>query len=33
MMCPLVRELARDGIPVTRTCRVLKFSPQGWYKW
>jgi putative transposase len=33
MMYPLVRELANDGIPVTVTCRVLKFSPQGYYKW
>ena len=33
MKYPLVRELADDGIPVTVTCRVLKFSPQGYYKW
>lgn len=33
MTYPLVRELAEDGIPVTVTCRVLKFSPQGYYKW
>ena len=33
MTYPLVRELADDGIPVTVTCRVLKFSPQGYYKW
>ena len=33
MIYPLVRELAVDGIPVTVTCRVLKFSPQGYYKW
>jgi transposase InsO family protein len=33
MIYPLVRELAEDGIPVTVTCRVLKFSPQGYYKW
>ena len=33
MMYPLVRELAEDGIPVTVTCRVLKFSPQGYYRW
>lgn len=29
MTYPLVRELASDGIPVTVTCRVLKFSPPG----
>jgi len=28
MTYPLVRELASDGIPVTVTCRVLKFSPR-----
>ena len=28
MTYPLVRDLAADGIPVTVTCRVLKFSPQ-----
>ena len=33
MKYPLVRELAADGIPVTVTCRVLKFSTQGYYKW
>jgi putative transposase len=33
MMYPLVRDLAADGIPVTVTCRVLGFSPQGFYKW
>ena len=33
MMYPLVRELAADGIPVTVTCRVLGFTPQGYYKW
>jgi putative transposase len=33
MIYPLVRELAEDGIPVTVTCRVLKFSPQGYYRW
>ena len=33
MKYPLVRELAVDGIPVTVTCRVLKFSSQGYYKW
>jgi len=33
MTYPLVRELAEDGIPVRLTCRVLKFSAQGYYKW
>ncbi len=33
MMYPLVRDLAADGVPVTVTCRVLGFSPQGFYKW
>ena len=33
MKYPLVRELSREGIPVTVTCRVLRFSPQGYYKW
>ena len=33
MTYPLVRELAEDGIPVTVTCGVLKFSTQGYYKW
>ena len=32
MKYPLVRELAEDGIPVSVTCRVLKFSSQGYYK-
>jgi transposase InsO family protein len=32
-MYPLVSDLARDGIPVTLTCRVLKFSTQGYCKW
>ena len=33
MTYPLVRELAEDGIPITVTCRVLKFPPQGYYRW
>jgi putative transposase len=33
MTYPLVRELAADGIAIRLTCRVLKFSPQGYYKW
>jgi transposase InsO family protein len=33
MKYPLVRDLARDGYPVRVTCRVLKFSSQGYYRW
>jgi hypothetical protein len=33
MMYPLVRELAEDGVPVTVTCRVLKFARQPHYRW
>jgi len=33
MIYPLVRDLAADGIPVVVTCRVLRFSPQAYYKW
>ena len=33
MIYPLVRELADDGIAIRLTCRVLKFSFQGYYKW
>jgi len=33
MMYPLVTDLADEKIPVTVTCRVLKFSTQGYYKW
>jgi transposase InsO family protein len=33
MIYPLVRDLAADGIPVVVTCRVLRFSPQAFYKW
>jgi len=33
MTYPLVRELAADGIAVATTCRVLKFTPQGFCKW
>ena len=36
-MYPLVRELAATGarvrVPVAVTCRVLKFSKQGYYRW
>ncbi|TFC61071.1 IS3 family transposase, partial [Cryobacterium sp. TMT2-15-1] len=33
MIYPLVRELAVDGVPVTVTCRVLRFSKQAFYQW
>lgn len=33
MTYPLVLDLAADGIPVAVTCRVLKFSMQGFYAW
>ena len=33
MIYPLVRDLASDGVPVVVTCRVLRFSPQSFYKW
>jgi transposase InsO family protein len=33
MMYPLVLDLAADGIPVAVTCRVLGFTPQGFYAW
>lgn len=33
MTYPLVLDLADDGIPITVTCRVLKFSPQAFYAW
>lgn len=37
MIYPLVRELAAPGapvrVPVVVTCRVLKFSTQGYYRW
>jgi transposase InsO family protein len=33
MTYPLVTDLADEGIPVAVTCRVLKFSTQGYYKW
>ena len=33
MIYPLVRELAVDGVPVTVTCRVLRFSRQAFYAW
>jgi hypothetical protein len=32
MICPLVRELNRDGFPVTVTCRVMKFSTKNYYR-
>lgn len=33
MMYPLVRDLADDGIPVVRTCRVLQLCRQAYYRW
>lgn len=33
MRCPLVGDLAAEGIPVAVTCRVLGFSKQAYYKW
>lgn len=33
MIYPLVIELAGEGIPVSRTCGVLGFSKQAFYKW
>ena len=33
MMYPLVIELKTDGIPIQRSCKVLGFSPQAFYKW
>ncbi|NWL31652.1 IS3 family transposase [Paenarthrobacter nitroguajacolicus] len=33
MTYPLVTDLAADGVPVAVTCRVLKFSKQGYYRW
>jgi len=32
-MYPLVRDLKTDGIPIMRSCEVLGFSPQAFYKW
>lgn len=32
-MCPLVRELAADGVPVSVTCRVLGVARQPYYRW
>lgn len=32
-MYPLVKELAKDGIPVKVSCRVLKLSRQPYYRW
>ena len=33
MTCPLVRDLAAEGIPVRLTCGVLGFSTQMYYAW
>jgi len=32
-MYPLVRDLAAERVPVAVTCRVLRFSKQGYFKW
>lgn len=32
-MYPLVRDLKADGIPIMRSCEVLGFSTQAFYKW
>ena len=33
MTYPLVTDLAKDGIPVTRSCRILGSSCQAYYAW
>ena len=33
MTYPVVTDLARDGIPVKLSCRVLGFSRQDYYAW
>lgn len=33
MTYPVVKDLARDGIPVMLSCRVLGFSRQAYYQW
>ena len=33
MRFPVVRELARDGVPVATACRVLEVSTSGFYEW
>lgn len=33
MIYPLVEQLKSEGVRVTTSCRVLGFSPQGFYKW
>ena len=33
MTYPLVRDLADEGIPVVRTCRVLDLCRQAYYRW
>ena len=33
MMYPLVHDLAAEDVPVAVTCRVLKFSKQGYFAW
>jgi transposase InsO family protein len=33
MTYPLVTDLADEGVPVRRSCAVLGFSPQAYFKW
>jgi len=33
MTYPLVEQLAAEGVRVSAACRVLGFTPQGFYKW
>jgi transposase InsO family protein len=33
MIYPLVRDLSASGVLVVVTCRVLRFTPQAFYKW
>ena len=33
MIYPLVTDLAAHGVPMAVTCRVLKSSKQGYYRW
>ena len=33
MTYPVVKDLARDGIAVKLSCRVLGFSRQAYYQW
>lgn len=33
MKCPLVGDLAEDGVPVSVMCRVLQIARQPYYRW